>query len=531
MDFDTPFFRREVVKRHIRRLAERDNLTVVVGAGVGVEVGLPDWTTLVRRLLEYAIGGPEAATTVIGADDQELVEMVLEHEGVMGAATVARAQLKDQFEAALHEALYGRSWPEPVTLENPTRGMGSTETTGSTAEAVAALCRACKDVGHHCEIATTNYDVTLERAISAAIGEDVKPWMKEHNPRAGRVVRHLHGTHVKGEVPKSVVLTEAEYHASGKDGLLSWQEVYLRRRLHESLVVFVGTSLTDFDLLSFLFRYAERDERPVALLVRSRDPARRADVFAPVSELHRRFGELQDRRWKDAQVQVLAADYYSQPKQFLWEVAHHKASPEPMRYGRRLNQWFKDATGGLPLSLGDPATFDRAQHRGQQLAAGWLDAVHDLVRDAGHSVQDGERLAIHLWCRSPARLELGRVRNVELSSMAMIVCSDRVWRTPGAIDTRRVMLPTRRAAIETFCSGRVMQDVTAGGHQWNYVLAIPIVLGRSRGFERLPVGAITLESTAADGVLRQMSQDAPKKLQDVVDYLQGVGDLFLSSSN
>jgi hypothetical protein len=311
---------------------------------------------------------------------------------------------------------------------------------------------------------------------------------------------------------------------------LSWQELYLRRRLRESAVVFIGTSLTDFDLLSFLFRYASRRRPPVAVLARTPDPARRADVFTSPSAEHRRYEGLQAQRWDQANIKVLAADYYAQPKQFVWELAHHKAVRRATRYGKRLDRWFTDAVGGLPLALGDAHTFEAAQQRGQALAFSWLDAVHELIRDSGHAVDPGERLAIHLWCRSPDKLSLAPDPDAELSSMAMIVCSDRIWRTPEAIDTRRIMLPSRRAAIEAFCAGRVTTHQTAGGHQWNYVLGIPIVLRRHEGFERLPVGAITLESTAADGVLSRMAEEDPEHLQDLVDYLQGVGDAFLSTS-
>jgi hypothetical protein len=524
-----PFFRRPDVKREIETLTRRTDLTVILGAGIGVEVGLPDWNTLVRRLLLIAVAGETAAAKGVSEDARELVDLVLRREGVMGAATIARGRLGTNFETAIKSALYGRTWPDDTTLERPTRGYGSRATTGSTAEAVAALYSACLQRGHRCEIATTNYDLTLEDAVEAAIGMKVTPWMKEENPRRGHVIRHLHGVLPLEGSPRAVILTEAEYHSTGKNGHLSWQEAYLRRRLRESKVLFVGTSLTDVDLLSFIFRYAVKREPPVAALIRSTDPGRKADVFDSGTQQHQSYEELQAARWAQTNVRVLGADYYSQPKQLIWEVAYHKTAQAPVRYGKRLDQWYCDAVRGLPLGLVDAEQFEACQASGQRLAETWLEAVMELIREAGFALPDDEQLAIHIWCRTPSRLILGPPEGAELSALAMIVCSDRMWRTPQGIDVRRVMLPSRRVAIEAFCSGRVMRHDTGGGYQWNHVLGIPIVLRRSHGFERIPVGTITLQSTEADGILKKMANEAPEELQNVVDYLQGVGDAFLST--
>jgi hypothetical protein len=110
--------------------------------------------------------------------------------------------------------------------------------------------------------------------------------------------------------------------------------------------------------------------------------------------------------------------------------------------------------------------------------------------------------------------------------MAMIVCSDRAWRSPEAVDTRRIMLPTRRASLKAFCERRVIEHSHDGSDQWNYAIAIPVVLAEND--ERLPVGAITLASTAPgqDSLLTRLSLQVR---EEIVDFLRGVAVVLLSN--
>jgi hypothetical protein len=533
---EPPFFERPDVKAQIKRLASSRRLTLVAGAGIGAEMGYPDWPLLVTRLLTYAVAGANAKRTQAGPEHQRVIELVLEHEGLMGAATIARAKLGRRFNEALRQALYGTDWPDvhlqgrfSLLLED-----APPATVGSTAEAIGALYAAACATGHECQVATTNYDLILEDALSRALAAPVTPWLHDEDPSEehghAHLVRHLHGVLPPKGRAQEVVLTEAEYHAAGAHGTLAWQETYLRRRLRESVVVFVGTSLTDLHLLAFLFRYARQTPAPVAVLVRKQPAGRTPDLFQPPDEAVVERDALVKRRWEELGLATLAADYESQPGQFLCEVAHHKQDPAAEQYGLRLDRWFETATSGFPLDLRDRQSFCRTQDRAQSHAGGWLREVIGLVRESGNTLDEDERMAIHLWCRSPERLSVAGPPGQKLSSLAMIACSDRAWRTPEAIDTRRIMLPTRRAAIEAFCHGRIVLHETEGGHQWNYVIGIPILLRRS-SHERLPVGAITIESTApgSKSVLARMALQDRRGLQDLVDYLQGVGDAFLST--
>lgn len=530
-----PFFRRKAVKQTIARLAKARNLTIFVGAGVGTEIGLPDWPQLVRRLLADAVAGPKkrAWDRPLSADNREIVDLLLERESLLSAATIAKALLGRRFKDSLRRALYGQNWGDS-TLYVPVRDAEHGHLASTTAEAVAAVYQAFAEAADgqwSCDIVTTNYDLSLEEALDR-IEIKAEPWTEDGGPADDsgieHVVRHLHGYLTETEASDKLVLTEADYHEAGADKL-SWQESYLRRRLSESTVVFVGTSLSDPDILSVLFRYASSKRRAVALLADKRLGSGSPDVPAPPDPYQAAYEKLALARWETAGLDVLRADYLAQPRQFLWEVAMHKQDPTALRYGERLDAWYREIADGVPLALFSADTFGEAQDDLCDLAGGWLEDVRDLVREAGHPSVVDESLAIHLWSRSTLPLVIGESKPKNLCAMAMVVCSDRAWRWPQAVDTRRIMQPTRRAAIEAFCDRRVLECHHDGSYQWNYVLAVPVVL-TGPGHARLPVGSITLESTTAaeDTTLKQLTI---KERQDVVEYLRGVGEACLSATS
>lgn len=513
-------------------MAKARNLTIFVGAGVGTEIGLPTWPQLVRRLVSDAVAGSKgkAWRRPLSAEDAAVVDRLLERESLLSAATIAKARLGNRFQGSLQRALYGRTWGDG-TLYVPESGSQYGHLQSTTVEAAAAVYKAFLEhsTGRwSCHLVTTNYDLSLEEALAAA-GIDADPWFNDADPdeESGldHVVRHLHGVLTEEERLSNVVLTEADYHQAGADAL-SWQESYLRRRLNESTMLFVGTSLSDPDILSILFRSAEYRSRAVALLVDGDGPDGPPDLPAEPDPCDASYEELSEERWDSAGLEVLRADYVSQPRQFLWEVAAHKADPSTPRYGQRLAAWYEKAASGLPLALAKSGEFNAAQNALSHYAAARLEDVRKFVREDGHSSIDAETLAIHLWCRGPLPLRLGAAPDPDLCAMSMIMCSDRAWRAPEAVHTRRIMLPTRRAAIQAFCERRVIEQSNDGSAQWNYLLAIPVVL--SDGDARLPVGAVTLASTYSgkDSLLAKLS---PKGLENVVDYLRGVAEVILAN--
>lgn len=527
-----PFFRQPVVTGAIHRLSGAKHLTIFVGAGVGTEIGLPSWSQLVRRLLADAVAGPKgyAWRRPLSDSDAAVVDRLLAEESLLGAATIAKARLGKRFPASLHRALYGKEWKDGTMLVpmsiSPAGRLGST-----TVEAVAAVYAAFAESSEQwsCDIVTTNYDSSIEEALAAA-GIAAEPWFQDAAPPEStgieHVVRHLHGylTHSK-KTGGNVVLTEADYHQEGAKKL-SWQESYLRRRLSESTILFVGTSLSDPDILSILFRSVEGRNPAVALLVEPPTTEGVPDIVPDPDPCDRAARELRGERWTSAGVEVLETDYISQPRQFLWEVAMHKRDSKAEPYYERLVKWYRDCAQDIPLGLADRDIFESVQDELSEHLAFVLDRVHDLVRGGGHASFDDESLAIHLWLRSTLPLELGPQEAPELCAMSMILCSDRAWRSPEAVDTRLIMQPTRRAAVKAFCERRVVEHSFDGSDQWNYVLAVPLVLEEEDS--RLPVGAVTLASTALgqESILTKLDLDIR---QEIVEFLRDVVQELVSN--
>lgn len=526
----TPFFRRSAVKDAVQDLAGADKLTIFVGAGVGTEVGLPSWSQLVRRLLAEAVVGAtgRAYRRRLTAEEDAIIERLLAEESVLGAATIAKARLGSRFKGSLRRALYGGEWHDQDLIA-PWSDTKYQRLDSTTVEAVAAIYAAFKESNRECDLVTTNYDRSLEEAM-AAVGIDAKPWFDDPAPpqreRIKHIVRHLHGYLTPDDSGGEVVLTEADYHEAGAQDF-SWQESYLRRRLGESKMLFVGTSLSDPDVLSILFRTVKNGRDPaVAILVEPSPTVGTPDLpRAPDSVLEASRG-LRGDRWQSAGLEVLEADYIAQPRQFLWEVAQHARDPEATPYGERLAEWYRDCSEDLLLGLADKAFFEESQDALSGFFDYVLAEVRKIVRKQGHPSIDDESLAVRLWLRSTLPLHLGFDDKPDLCAMAMIACSDRAWRSPEAVDTRRIMLPTRRAALQSFCERRVVEHSHDGSDQWNYVVAIPVVLKQEHS--RLPVGAITLASTAGaeSSLLTQLDLEIR---EEIVTFLQSIASDLLDS--
>ena len=509
-EWNKQFFRRHRTRDAVERLAGERRITIVVGAGASAEVGFPLWSELVERLLLRALSphtpasSPDYHPEVI-----ETAQRALTEGGALEAATMARAVLGDRFDEELRNSLY--DWPNRWRWNRP----------GSTAWAVARLYAVMTELDQSCEIATTNYDLTLEKALEEELdGAEVRPFCSDaEEPEGHPVVRHLHGVLTEDGAAQEVSLTEADYHAV--DAGLPWQESYLRRRLKDSTVVFIGASLTDQHLLRYIFRYAKSGVSPVALLVQDADDVGPMDKRNAPTAVEDHFDLLRRGRWEYAHLTALQADFRSQPAQFLHEVAHHKESPSAVRYGKRLDSWY--GAIGSQLGLSSRESFRISQHEMQEIVEDWLEAVVAALEDADYDLA-GETLAVHLWCRSPARLEKKGKSADEpdrLTSLALIGCSDRTWTYPGAIDVRLITQPSSRAAVDAFCRGNPQVQFPQEHQKWRWILATPVMIEEDPVFGRLPVGAVTLVSDRPhdESVLSQLKGQL---LGEIEDFLAAV---------
>jgi SIR2-like domain len=492
----------------------------VIGAGASAEVGMPLWSELIERLLLRALG-PETppSSDEYPAEILAAAKRVLSEKGTLEAATMARAALGGRFTEELRVCLY--EWQEKWNWNQP----------GATAHAVAGLYELMFEHGQSCEVLTTNYDLTLEKAIEEVSDAPVRSMCSDlEDPDGLPVVRHLHGILTPDGEAEEVALTEDDYHKVDSEGI-PWQESHLRKRFRDSTVVFIGASLTDEHLLRYIVRYATVEKPPIALLVRAPDEADPIDVHSEPDATEELCTTLEEARWAHLRLTVLEASFPSQPAQFLFEVANHKGGREVTRYGNRLDQWYRDVRVD-PLGLVSAAQFESSQTALQRITANWLAALSSVLSQDGFDLSE-EALEVHLWVRCPDRIHLGEEpgEKAQLSSLAMIGCSDRIWRDPRAIDVRLVTQPSSRAAVDAFCWGTPQIQLPGGRPKWAWILATPVVLGEDSGYGRLPVGAVTLVSDRAleKSVLGRLREENPRLLTEIERFLSDAAADLLAS--
>lgn len=454
------FFGEQGIERAIDAVAGARKVTVVVGAGASMEIGLPSWADLVARLLDTVI-----EQRGWGQDRVELRRLA-ERNGLVSAAEVVvsllpKADLKD----LIHRELYRDDRPADLRP-------------GPLAEAVA---RMQWTFGPSMRIATTNYDLLLEAALRASSGgsADVRTYVRSEESPAGTVsVTHLHG--VLGAVRKGqIVLSERDYVRTQSGS--AWQEKWMLEALNESSCLFLGTSLTDPNLLRYF--HGHRQTRPhFATLIRR--PARTPDEH----RLRDRWEEAQASRWQAVGVTPLFADHFADAAQFVHEISlRRSAGSRAYRpFQRRFDEWFgAESTDGV-LRLG-PEVFRELQARLndglnsilEQTRAALVDQLPGLAR---------ETLSLALWALTTPPSGAAQ------ESVVVWATADRVMTTPDSITPVELTSASPWTAVKAICSGTSLEeskDVYAS--RWRFVRAVPVY---RHGDDRIPLGAVSLSTIA-----------------------------------
>lgn len=230
-------------------LAAEDQLSIFVGAGVSVPLGLPSWSGLVNELRRRA----QLEAIPDDADEARLKVSAGEAKQVLG----------ERFDAVLGEAL---------GVQRHALG-----------HALLAGTRVRQNV-------TTNFDEAMEIAMTTPHGEDLKVLTGQWAASNAPWLLKLHGTagHQQG-----VVLTEDDYARHRVDG----QPLYglVQGLLLTSHLMFVGFSLTDSNYLHLakpvadIYARAGAGERPVATALGLKSLASQEHVLDPAFK-HVSFG-------------------------------------------------------------------------------------------------------------------------------------------------------------------------------------------------------------------------------------------------
>lgn len=238
------------VTTQLRSLLDDDAVSVLLGAGASMTVGLPSWESLAVNVL--------LGSAVI--DDPGVAESFLRGQDVMLAVESARGVLdSDEWASLLQESLYKGTSPFPSAMHRAVAQLVAEREHGST------------------RLFTLNFDVLLEEAVDHAmleVGRSVTSFPRASDtPRGGDStleVHHLHGVIAPppAPAPTAVVLGLADF-----VGLptRTWQFGELQQALQRGPLVLAGTSYRDPDMREWIFELTrDRDDaRVIALLARA----------------------------------------------------------------------------------------------------------------------------------------------------------------------------------------------------------------------------------------------------------------------
>ncbi|MDQ5821675.1 MAG: SIR2 family protein [Actinomycetota bacterium] len=461
------------------RVSEHNGrLTVIVGAGASIEAGLPSWPQLVRALLD------DVAAEIAEGVRQEWVDQI-ESEGLLPAAAVVKALRPDdrEFRDLLRRSLYGK---RPAASYLPQ----------ALAQQIAWMKR---ELGATVTLATGNYDGLLERALTD-LGIEAHSYVRwRQEPPNSAAVYHLHGRLMTGySATGHLVLSEDDYAQVQHPG--SWQERFMREALESSLCIFVGLSMTDPNLIRWLYRYGAQtpsDLRHLALFVRQAAP----DIGTP---LRTELEKATRARWARCGVDAVWADFFAESAQFMHELG--------LRVGeRRLPNFHTRAAAHRKavisvMAPGSKKMFQRRQEEVSAVLSDMLDGVRELADAAGVELAD-EHLGLGMW-----------VANHDAGSVACWVTADRLLNDQDAFVDNYLEYASPWIAVEAITRGVVVQDDPAVfASRWRLVRGVPIVVEAEDGAGRTIVGAMTLTSMTPhrDSALSR----APRGLLGAVDRL------------
>lgn len=515
----------------IDRLAGLERLGLFVGAGVSVEAGLPSWNTLLHRLLHRIAGTTESfrraradgsVETGEGLDPSidDFASITLRTLGPLGAAAVVKQHLAGNYLAEVRAALYREA-----------KALGP----GPTAIACARLILDT-DPTERVPVLTTNFDLLLELALIAELerrGEDpttIMTLLPGQDLPAGRIgVVHLHGVvphpgHSQTSSPE-IVFAEDEFlgeSATTREARRQGEEL-----LAGTPYLFLGTSLTDPNILSYLYRCARGNVRHTAIAVSQQaanelDPDARRVVIDSLQETGA-------ARLRKARMDLGFVDTYAEASQVMLELNLQRAAlGEDMGcyrsstrcWERRAHRFEQRAlrAGLLPSDRG-PEAFISLQPRLRPALEEIRRRLQDLFGEIPALEDRDEHLGLHLWVHAP-----------ETGLLAMVAKSDQEIFSPATLQVARSSLPSRYLVVEALCNGTVVEAASPGlaSSRWGSMLAVPFAIAEEReqiggAIASINAGVIVLASTNSGDAGLSRLRALPEERSPLIAALSEAG--------
>ena len=445
-----------------------------------MEASLPSWPTLIERLLERVAADDPLLDDL--AARKEWVTRTLAQEDLLAAGAIVEVLADDDLTTLLPEALYRGE--DPASFEP-----------GPIAHQVANVRRCFAE---RATLLTTNYDDLIEQGLLAAgfSKRDVHSYVQSRAVKAPVIpVTHLHGLAGREGPPKKLVLSEEQYHRMQRGS--SWQERCMTERLESSSCLFVGTSLTDPNLIRYLYGYKQSPARRHAAIF-----VRQGEVEGVSAGVGAAREHAAAKRWGRCGVEAIFVDHFSDAAQLLYEIAHRRETSDAYTpIGARAESALRQIAD---VALREHASQDGFAERQVALSRWLRDTLRVTLTTAlGADPPESEPLAIALWLLS---LDGRRITGW--------AHSDRAHQDPTTIESVPVRAESTWAAVRAVCQGVQVEHETASEvSRWRFVRALPLVLADP---SRIPIGALTIASALPreESILTRMPAEGKTILHD-----------------
>jgi hypothetical protein len=472
-------------------------LTIVAGAGVSINAGLPTWPDLIKHMAERVKDeGFRKIVTQDGLDPMRRAEIILH----LAKADDPRFR-EDEL---IRDALYPQSF-ESVP--------------GALASSIARLVATRRG---NVRLLTTNFDTMLKDALRDYFDDgEIRLFSIEEVPEwqewQGIGVLHLHGavllrseTERGDERIEPIVLSESQFLKYGEQ-----VRDAIAGNLRDACALFVGLSVSDPNLVGPL--YASRDEPGDGLRFTLTVPSRISG--AADGREAARYAIASARYFEDELgLKPIFLKSYTQLNQVVSDLAlavreprryPHRTKALSLHYGNRLAKVLDDCyrTVGCTRQqqrtpAGPAATQALSNRLHKALETGPLKLMRTLCRvHEDHDIGggDGENFALFLWLRT----RQGRGNGVRYS-LNLVGSSAYAHRDEWFVARREADIgsDSQLAVAQSVFYGNVQVDPTPDP-PWQGVVAIPIVAtskiypGEINGIplDILTVGTLALHST------------------------------------
>jgi hypothetical protein len=499
-------------------------LTLLVGAGVSMEAGLPSWKELVDRL-------------IAGIDDADLKYFVSEAEiDLMRRAGVAAALLERNGLVDLK-----------LLVRNALFPTGQLFQPGPLAQAIARLAVLRKT---EVRIITTNYDTILEKAIERY--KDDIPQYKDHSIRSFALddveewkrcnleripaVMHVHGLIGQEGIAKDpMVLTESEFLKTGAK-----VRQVIAESLADSMALLLGLSVTDPNLIGPLFETKDDPQRGgryslsvIGKVVNpTEDPVNAAKYNVEAARYLRNL-DLKPILLKSySQLSQIVSDLalaIEQPQRYSEAASEEDSLVYGVRFRRDLSVLYENlGCNTAPFVPTGPAAEEITQKLRAALVAP-REFLQEKTREYATTLMEDEEehFQLCLWLRQHHAASNRPNYSLELLGSSTFYSYD-PWATRCNVDIK--YNSTYAAAQSVYRGITVSTNLEPQNNAgiWKGVLAIPIHLGQSTitkplggdALDQLTFGALTIDSTRFVAPKHSDNSDVPLSEQGIIARLR-----------